>query len=340
MPLPPKKPTRLYFLLEKLSNAYGISGAESEVRSIIIEEIKPFVDRVIVDKMGNVIAQHKGKGEHALLAAHMDEIGLLVREIDERGFLFVSAVGGVPPETLLATRVHIIAKNAILHGVVSCEQLHADLPMKKYPSLEKLYVDTGLSRKDLIRAGVSVGSPIIPEMHLAPLGGDHVVSGKALDNRTGCAVLLEAARLLRSSKHSITYLFTVQEEVGLYGAKTALATLNPAWAIAVDTTNAEDTTATGKGIGKGPGITIKDAEFIADPKLVERLQALAKKHRIPYQLEVNDVGTTDALSISLTRGGVPTAVLSIPVRNLHSTASIVHMGDLEKIVKLLHEMLR
>jgi len=314
----------------------GASGDETVVREYISEKIKPHVDEVHVDHSGNLVAHHKGKGQKVMLAAHMDEIGLMVEEITEDGYIKFSTVGGISGETLLSQQVHIKGNKGIVHGVISYELLHTDAETEEFPEIKEMYVDVGAkSRKEVEDAGICVGNYIIPRRAFATLINKDIISGKALDDRVGCAMLIELAKRLKKSKKDIYFVFTVQEEVGLYGAKAAMYEITPDWGIAVDATNSEDFNSDKKGIGRGPCITVKDSELIANKELVEQFVRVAKRHKIPYQLEVTELGSTDALAMAISKGGIPATAISFPVRNIHSTISIANMKDVRNGIKLI-----
>lgn len=327
-------------LLFKLMDSLGTSGDEQIVRDIIKANIKTYVDNIYTDRFGNLIAHKKGKGKKIMLAAHMDEIGLMAKKIEDNGFMRVSPIGGIEPITIVGQQVSIVSdKNqTICNGIISCSELHEDLPIKKIPKIEELYVDTGLNKKELKKLGVEIGDYIVPSHHARCLGNSKIISGKALDDRVGCYILIELAKKLSNKKSNldIYYVFTVQEEIGLYGAKTATYTLSPDWGIAVDVTNAKDSSLLISSlIGKGPYITIKDSQMLGNKKIDDWLKKIAKQNNIPLQLEVEDSGTTDATSIMLARGGIPAAIISVPVRNIHSTVSIAHMDDINNTIRLL-----
>lgn len=328
-------------LLERLVNVVGVSGQEEEVRAIISKEIKKYVDRVYVDKMGNLVGHKKGSKPRVMLAAHMDEIGLMIKSINDYGLISFSTVGYVEPSNLLGWRVRISTPKGSLQGVITTKELSEDMRIKSVPRIEDLFVDTGLKKKELAERGVKIGDYIDFEQRHTYSENDGVIFGKALDDRIGCFILIEVARGIKQIKNEVFFVFTVQEEVGLYGAKTSAYDIEPDWAIAVDVTNADDTTheAT-KSIGKGPCITIKDADMIANKHLNKWLEEIAKKKSIPFQLDVSELGTTDALTISLSRGGVPATVVGVAVRNLHTTISIAHKQDIVFAIELLEEMMK
>ena len=330
-------------LLMRLMDAHGVSGDEEEVCEIIQKEIKKYVDDVRVDKLGNLVARKKGKKPRIMLAAHMDEIGLMVKDIMKNGRMRCSAIGGIETLFLIGQRVHIRTNKGHIHGVITTKELSDFHEVEQIPAIKDLLVDTGLTAKELKKLGVEPGNYLSPEEKPAYLGSKNVIAGKAIDDRVGCYILVEAAKKLKNVKNELYYVFTVQEEVGLYGAKTSAYEINPNWAIAVDTTNANDCLSAEyvtKTMGKGPCISIKDESMLADKRVVKMIKDVAKSKDIPLQLEVSNFGTTDALNISITRGGVPSAALSIAIRNLHSTMSIVDIRDIDHAIDLLVTLLK
>jgi len=330
-------------LLQKLVNAIGPSGSESHVRQIIRNEIKPFVDDIKIDKMGNLICHKKGKGQKVMLAAHMDEIGLMVREIRTNGRIYFSLIGGIEAETLIAQQVIIMnGKNEFAcKGVISYYEMHEGSTSDSLPKFDELYVDCGLTKKELLKMGIDVGCSMVPNNPFTILGNKKYVSGKALDNRVGCFVLLKLAEKLKNMKTiDLYYVFTVQEEFGLYGAKTSVYSIEPDWGIAVDTTSAEDSEEPYyTKLGAGVCVTMMDVELISNKCLNDQLFALGKKHNIPIQKKVEQFGTTDAAKLALSRGGLPATVVSVPLRNIHSTVTIAHLDDIKHAINLLFHMM-
>lgn len=328
-------------LLFKLIDALGPSGLEKPVRDIIQREIKKYVDEVRIDKFGNLIAIKKGKSPKVLLAAHMDEVGLMVKGIKENGLIEFTTLGGIEPIALVAQRVDIITKGGLVRGVISFPDLHEEYIISRLPELTDLYVDTGLNKEQIEGLGVRVGDYIVPKHQSGFLGSRNLIYGKSLDNRIGCYILLELAKKLRGSKASIYYVFTVQEEIGLYGAQTSIYNLYPDWGIAVETTNSEDALPFPKAkIGDGPRITIKDAEMLSNRCINDWLREIAKKNKIPVQYEVTEIGSTDAAKIILSKGGVPSTVVAVPVRNIHTTIGVAHVNDIKHSIQLLYELLK
>ncbi|MBN1672616.1 MAG: M20/M25/M40 family metallo-hydrolase [Kiritimatiellae bacterium] len=334
-------------LLERLINAYGVSGNEGNVRDIIVEAIEPLVDEVWVDPTGNVIGHKAGRKPDFLLAAHMDEIGLMVREIASSGLLLCAAVGGVNPLTMIGTRVTVHGALELIHGIVTTRQISCGEEPDEVPVVEDLVVDTGLSAEKLAKLGVTVGAFLEPRKEANWLTYGNTISGKALDNRLGCYCLVEVARRLRRVKQEVHYAFTVQEEVGMQSAKTMAFAISPNWAVVVDVSAANDLSpeaekavGTHLVLGKGPCLLHMEEGFIPNTKLVRAIDQLARKHGIAIQHEVSSFGTTDAANISTVRRGVPSANISVPIRNVHSTVEIANRKDMENAIRLISLLLR
>ena len=331
-------------LLKKLADAPGVSGFEDEVRNIMIDELKDHVDEVEVDQLGNMIATRNGTSDSKkiMLAAHMDEIGLMIRYIDKNGFIKFSKIGGINDQMLLNQEVTIHTSNGIVTGVIGSKPPHRmkEAERKKVIDYENMFIDIGASDKEEAEKIVKLGDPITIKQEFTPLG--KLYKGKALDNRIGCAVLVEVMKKAKTNA-TIYGVGTVQEEVGLKGARTAAFRLNPDMALALDVTIAGDH----PGIkeedapaktGKGPGIILTDASgrgLITHPKVKNLLITVAEEEEIPIQLEVSEGGTTDATAIHLTREGIPTGVISPPTRYIHTPVSVVDIDDVENAVKLI-----
>lgn len=337
-------------LLKKLTEAPGISGFEDEIRNLMMDELEGHVDEMEVDNMGNMIALKKGKegGKRVMLAAHMDEIGLLVRYIDKEGFIKFSKIGGINDQMLLNQEVTIHTSNGTVTGVIGSKPPHRmkEAERKKVIGYEDMFIDIGASDREEAEGMVKLGDPIIINQEFAELGKT-LVKGKALDNRVGCAVLIEVMKQAETDA-TLYGVGTVQEEVGLKGAKTSAFKINPDMAIALDVTISGDhpgikeDEAPAKA-GKGPAIILADASgrgIMTHPKVKELLISAADEEGIPYQLEVSEGGTTDASAIHLTREGIPTGVISPPTRYIHTPVSVVNVEDVENAVKLILAVLK
>ena len=326
-------------LLEKLINAYGVSGSEEEVRSIIEKEIKKYVDEVSVDKIGNLIATKKGSQPRVMLAAHMDEVGIVAKNISDDGRIYFSLVGGIDLTTLLGQRVVVKQGKKRIIGIISTEKMEEGASIKETPTLDDMFVDFEFNKKELKKNGIDIGTFMIFEQTTEYLDNGQTICGKALDDRIGCYILIELAKRLKKTKNEVNFVFTVQEEIGLYGAKLSAYKIEPDWAIVVDVTYISEKNSA-KRIGNGPCITIKDVSMIGNKCINNWLLDIAKKKKIPVQLDVSDFGTTDALNISLSRGGVPSTALCIAIKNIHSAVGVASLKDVENAIALLHELLK
>jgi endoglucanase len=337
-------------LLGKLSNAPGISGFEDEVRDLMITELKDHVDEIEIDSLGNLIAKKNGKtgGKKIMLAAHMDEIGLMVRYIDKKGFILFSKIGGINDQMLLNQTVYVQTSKGPVTGVIGSKPPHKmkESEKKQILKFENMFIDIGAKDKEEAEELVSVGDPIIIRQDFEELRNG-LVMGKALDNRVGCAILIEVLKQAETDA-TVYGVGTVQEEVGLKGAKTSAFSINPDLALALDVTISGDHPGIKEDeapsvAGKGPAIILTDASgrgLITPTQVKELLISTAKEEEIPYQVEVSDGGTTDATSIHLTRAGIPTGVISAPSRYIHTPVSVVNMDDVENSVKLILAMLK
>ena len=336
--------TEINALLEKLSNANGISGAEGAVAKIIRDEIAPYVDEITTDRMGNLVAVKKGDDFKIMLAAHMDEIGLMVQYIDEKGFIRFVGVGGWYNPVLVSQRVILHGEKGDVPGVLGMKPPHVmeEADRKKPIELANLFIDVGAHSAEEVEAmGITVGTTVTIDRDYQPLAGT-VVTGKALDNRVGCAMLIGALKEMET-KHTIYAVFTVQEEVGLKGAKTAAFSLNPDIAIATDVTIPGDSPGIERRkapvfMGDGPVVVMVSASgrgHLADPRMVDWLKKTAKKYDIKIQLEVGDGGNTDASAINFERGGIPSVPVSVPARYIHSPVEVIDLKDLQGAIELL-----
>jgi endoglucanase len=331
----------IYKIVKRLSDAFGVSGNEKKIREIVQSNVKGSVDIIEPDKMGNLVCTKQGKDRDSaiILAAHMDEIGLMAREIDKRGFIYFSNVGVLSKQVLLGQKVQIQSRKKEITGVITHKKLHIGEEADTFPDDADLYVDCGISKDELESMGIGIGTYIVPERKLEILGNSNIISGKALDDRLGCAILIQLAKSVKNPKTDIYYAFTAQEEIGMYGAQTSMYNIHASWAIAVDISFATDTSDSGIQLGKGPVITIKDSDLIASRPLVDHIIDLAKKRRIPHQLEVSDIGTTDALYMSISKGGIPATAVGVPIRNPHSTISVANLRDVKNCIRLLKAFL-
>jgi endoglucanase len=329
--------------LEKLSNACGVTGRESEVRELMIRLMTPYADEITVDRLENVIAVKKGKSASPkiMLAAHMDEVGLMVKTITKDGFLQFTKMGGIDDRILPAQKVTVFSRKGTFPGIIGSKPPHIqkEEERKKVTAFDELFIDIGAkSREDAMALGVAVGDSVGFDIKYVPLGRD-VVIGKAFDNRAGCVTMVEALKLMEKTDCTVCAVGTVQEEVGLRGAATAAFGVDPDLAIALDVTIAGDVPGVREfdstvKMGEGPALTISDSGLITHPKILRWLIDTAEEEKIPFQLETGLMGSTDAARISITRQGIPSGNISIPTRYIHSPVGMLCLKDIENSAKL------
>ena len=329
--------------LEKLSNACGVTGREEEVRNLMVKLMKPYVDEIVVDKLENVIAIKKGKksSPKVMLAAHMDEVGLMVKTITKEGFLKFAKMGGIDDRILLAQKMTVHTSDGPLPGIIGSKPPHIqkEQERKKIVAYDELFIDIGAkNREDATTMGVKVGDPVAFDVEYTNIG-KNVVVGKAFDDRAGCAVMIETLKQLESIECTVYAVGTVQEEVGLRGAATATFGVDPDVGIALDVTIAGDVPGvsefdTSLKMGKGPALTVADSGLITHPKVLRLLLETAEQNKIYYQLETGLPGATDAARMSLTRQGVPSGTVSIATRYIHSPVGMLSLKDVQNSAKL------
>ena len=328
--------TILKDLIKQLTEAYGPPGYETAVREIIHSHVEAHADEVETDQMGNlhVVKQGQGGGLTVMLAAHMDEIGLMVSHINDKGFARLAVMGGVRPETMIGNRA--VFTNGAL-GVINVDNW---LIHDKLDSHRKLYLDFGV--KDRKAVPVQVGDVAGFQRPFVDLG--ETLLAKSLDDRVGCAILVETLQQLEQSPHEVHFVFTVQEEVGTppRGALTAAYKINPDIAIAVDVTDSGDVPGRKHfevEMGQGPAIKVMDGGMLAHPGLKNWMVDTARRHKIPYQMEILPFGTTDAQAMQLAHEGNAAGALSIPCRHVHTPSEMVSYDDVQNAVKLLVALL-
>ncbi len=329
--------------LEKLSNAYGVTGREGEVRELMIKLMKPYVDKVVVDKLENVIGIKDGEknSPKIMIAAHMDEVGLMVKTITKEGFLQFTKMGGIDDRILPAQKVMVLTRKSALPGIIGSKPPHIqkEEERKKIIALDELFIDVGAeNRESALALSVAIGDPVVFDVKFSRLRGD-VVMGKAFDNRAGCVALIEALKLLKDDDYAICAVGTVQEEVGLRGVTTAAFGVDPDIALVLDVCIAGDVPGvrefdTSVKIGKGPSLMISDSGLVTHPKILRWLIESAEEEKIPVQLESAQAGSTDAARIYLTKQGIPSGNISIPTRYIHSPVAMLSIKDIDSSAKL------
>ncbi len=318
----------MYQTLKELIKVQGVSGREGAVAAAISDRIRPYVDELSIDALGNLIALKKGNGKDKkkhMLCAHMDEIGFIVTYIEESGFLRVSNIGGI--RFIPSAYMPVVFENG-LRGIIMPEE---ELEKKEDYQATKFYIDIGAKDKKDAEKRVKIGDCAVIEPSLTRLVGRRIAA-RPIDDRIGCAILIDIAKRLGDIVDDVYFVFSVQEEVGCRGAKTA------AFAIAPDDALVFDVTGTGDALGakpmairlgEGAAIKIKDSSVICDVEMVQRLTALAKEKKIPCQLEILTYGGTDTSSIQMSGLGAKAGALSVPTRNVHTATEVIDMHDAE-----------
>ncbi len=329
-------------LLKTLTEAIAVSGDEKDVRNIIIAEVEKHCDSYEIDRMGNLIVYKKSKKENSkkvMLSAHMDEVGFIVTNITEKGFIKFKPVGGIDSRILLSKRV-LIGKDCI-PGVIGIKAIHLQKPeeRKNAVKVKDMYIDIGAMSKEEAEKKVSIGDYISFNSQFVTFG-DNLVKAKALDDRVGCAILIEMLKY--DYDFDLYASFTVQEEVGLRGAQVAAYTVNPDIALVVEGTTCSDVPGAEEHeyattLGEGPAISIMDRGSYSNKELSKLLYQLAQENNIKAQYKRTTFGGNDAGKIHLSREGIPTAAISVPCRYIHSPVSVMSLEDFEgckKLVKL------
>jgi endoglucanase len=321
-------------LTKRLVEAYGPSGFEDHVRDLILAEINSLADEIRVDALGNLIAFKKGDGTglKVMIAAHMDEIGVMVTHVTEKGFLRFTNIGGVLPHTLMGGRVHF-ADGTV--GVIYCDKLES---RSSIHPLNKHYIDVGASKHSDCPIQVGAAAGFVRPF----LSRNGQLTAKSMDDRIGCVVAIEVLKRLNSTPHDIYFVFSVQEEVGTRGAQAAANALNPDVGIAIDVTATGDTPEArimSVELGAGPAIKVKDSGMISHSGLVRQMRTRAEELEIPFQMEVLDGGSTDARSMQIAGSGCAAGCISIPCRYVHSQSETVDADDVENAVKLMLALL-
>jgi putative aminopeptidase FrvX len=338
-------------MLKELTDAKGIPGNEREVREVMRKYIEPLSDEITTDHLGSLIAKKVGneKGPKIMVAGHLDEVGFMVTQIDEKGFLRFQTVGGWWSQVMLAQRVTVVTNKGDITGIIGSKPPHILSPeaRKKPVEIKDMFIDIGASsREEAMEWGVRPGDMVVPYFEFTVMNNEKMLLAKAWDNRIGLAIAIGVLKYLKDKKHeNIVYgVGTVQEEVGLRGAKTAAQKIQPDIAFGVDVGIAGDTPGVSEKeaqskMGKGPQIILYDASMVSHKGLRDFVTNVADELNIPYQFDAIAGGGTDSGSIHLTGQGVPTLSVTIATRYIHSHAALLHRDDYENAVKLIGEVI-
>lgn len=328
-------------LLKNVCEIAGAPGFEQRIRNLVIEEVKPLVDDVLLDNMGNVTTVIKGKdsSKKIMVTAHMDEIGFIVTHIDDNGFVRFHTLGGFDPKTLTAQRVIVHGKKDLI-GVMGSKPIHvmSAAERNKVPQTTDYFIDMGMPKKE-VEKYIEVGNPITRERELIEMGD--CVNCKSIDNRVSVFILIEALRKIKNPPYDVYGVFTVQEEVGIRGAQVATQAIQPDFGINIDTTIAFDVPGAAAHekvteLGKGTAIKIMDSRTICDYRMVAYMKEIANNNKITWQNEVLTAGGTDTSALQqMTAGGSIAGAISIPTRHIHQVIEMAHKKDIDNSIKLL-----
>ncbi|NGP45003.1 M42 family metallopeptidase [Bacillaceae bacterium SIJ1] len=336
-------------MLKALTDAKGIPGNEAEPRKVMEQYIKPFADNdgVTTDHLGSLIAKKTGKenGPKIMVAGHLDEVGFMITHIDDKGFLRFQTVGGWWSQVMLAQRVTIVTSKGDVTGVIGSKPPHVLSPeaRKKPVEIKDMFIDVGATSKEEAESfGIRPGDQAVPYFEFTVMDNEDMLLAKAWDNRIGCAIAIDVLRELKGKDHpNVVYgVGTIQEEVGLRGAKTSAHYIQPDIGFGVDVGIAGDTPGTSEQdrhgtLGKGPQIVLYDASMISHKGLRDLVVKTAEDNDIPFQYESMPGGGTDSGNIHVTANGVPSLSITVPTRYIHSHAAILHRKDYEHAVELI-----
>lgn len=339
-------------MLKELTDANAISGHEKEARDVMEKYIKPYADEVFTDHLGSLIAKKTGEanGPKIMVAGHLDEVGFMVTRIDKNGFLYFQTIGGWWNQVMLAQRVTIMTEKGSLTGVIGSKPPHilTAEQRKKPVEIKDMFIDIGASSKEEAEQfGVRPGDSIVPYFEFTQMKNEKMLLAKAWDNRIGCAIAIDVLKHLQDEDHpNIVYgVGTIQEEVGLRGARTSAHLIQPDLAFGVDVGIAGDTPGVSdkdadSKLGKGPQIILYDASMISHKGVRDLVVETAEEKGIPFQYSSMAGGGTDSGAIHLTADGVPALSITIATRYIHSHAAMLHRDDFENAVKLIVEVIK
>jgi endoglucanase len=335
--------------LEQLSNAFGPSGNEQDVAELLRNELEPYADETRVDKLGNILFFHNGKDGYPkiMISAHMDEVGFVTTFVEEDGFLRFDTLGGITNNIMPGQRILLRGEKGYLKGIIGTKPPHimtADELNKIIPK-EDLFIDIGAgSASQTQEKGADVGMMGVFDVEFVDLGNGYF-RGKAFDDRAGCTVLAEVFKSMKDSLYNVVAVGSVQEELGIRGARTAAWQVDPDYGLAIEGTFVSDVPNTrpdrvSSKIQGGPVITILDKTVFTHPMVLKTLISVGRQKSIPFQFKKVPVGGTDAGAIHLTKAGVPSGTIAVPCRYIHGPASILHIDDLKNTTQLVVEFVK
>lgn len=328
--------------LKELTELSGVSGYEEKVREFIKEKIKDKVSQIEEDTIGNLIAKKDGNtGKRLMLCAHMDEVGFIVSNIEDDGKLCIIPMGGIDPRTVIGKKVVVGEKR--IPGVIGYKAIHLQREdIYTPPKMEDIRVDIGMTKRVEVEGKVRIGDFVA--FATESMMHKEWFSGKALDDRGGCSILMDIIDSEIELYYDTYFVFSVQEELGLRGAGVSAEKINPDFAIVIETTTSGDNpefppSRRSTELGKGPAITFAHSGYVVDERLFKWIVNVARDYNIPYQIKRRTAGGTDARRIATTLAGIPSAVISIPARYIHSPMSVLNLNDYSNTLKLVSILL-
>lgn len=342
------KVERIKNLLEELTNAYGPSGFEGPIRSIVRRELSPICDQIETDGIGSIIGRLQGSQDYPkiMLAAHMDELGLMVKYITPEGFIKFQTIGGWLDQSLINQRWIILTKNGPVQGVSGIKTIHVMTPeaQKQVFKKDQIFIDVGAKNKQEAEEvlGIRPGDPIAPNSKFTALNGDDIYLAKALDDRIGVAIIIEVIRRLKDAlpPNTVYGVGTVQEEIGLRGAQTSSFKIQPDIGINLESGVAGDYPGIGpdeaqERLGDGPSIYLHDSSMLPNLKLRDFVIDVSKNNNIPIQFNVAIGYGEDGAEIQRTHSGTPAINIAVPVRYLHSHNGLININDFHQTIELV-----
>ncbi len=339
-------------MLKDLTDAKGIAGHEKEAREVMEKYISPYADEVYTDHLGSLIASKKGnsEGPKVMVAGHLDEVGFMVTRIDSDGFIYFQTIGGWWNQVMLAQRVTIMSNDGDITGIIGSKPPHilSAEARNKPVDIKDMFIDIGASSKEEAeKFGVKPGDSVVPYFEFTQMKNEKMLLAKAFDNRIGCAIAIDVLKGLKDADHPNTVygVGTVQEEVGLRGARTSAHMIEPDIAFGVDVGIAGDTPGVSdkeadSKLGDGPQIILYDASMVSHKGLRDLVVKTAEENEIPFQYSSMAGGGTDSGAIHLTHNGVPALSITIATRYIHSNAAMLHRDDFDNAVKLIIEVIK
>lgn len=325
-------------VLKKLTEAFGPSGYEDEVREIIKNEMKDFCDELYEDNIGNLICHKKGimvDDKSIMLTAHTDEVGFIISYVNDNGYLKFQTIGGIDPNVLVSKKI-VIGENKIC-GVIGTKPIHQNKENNDKIKISDLYIDIGAKSKEDALKIINIGDYACFDSHYIEFG-DGFVKAKALDDRVGCCAMINVAK--RMPEADIYYVFAVQEEVGHRGAIIASKKINPAFAIVLEGTTCSDVPGTddfgfSTHIGNGAALSMRDGGCYSDVELTHDIMNFTRKNNIKCQYKQTTLGGNDAAAVQLSNNGVKVAALSVPCRYIHSQSNVAKLSDIKSMEDIL-----